>query len=84
MRPIIKMAITAGKMENNAQIMLLTESASVMVIMVCPVASVPETNPAMPKNNATNEPEMAVPNFCDMVPLLKMSPVDEVPFFSVA
>lgn len=78
------MAITVGNSENNAQIMLLTDSALVMVIMVCPVASVPDTKPAIPNRNATSDPDMAVPNFCDMEPLLKMSPVDEVPFFSVA
>ena len=40
--------------------------------------------PAMPNSRATSEPEMAVPNFCAIVPDEKMRPVDEVPFFSVA
>ena len=84
MRAIMMTAITAGKMENSDQIMLFTDSASVIVMTVCPVASVPDTKPAMPSNRATNEPEMAVPNFCDIVPLEKIRPVDEVPFFSVA
>ena len=35
-------------------------------------------------DQATNEPLMAVPNFMAMVPLEKMRPVLEVPFFSVA
>ena len=77
-------AITAGNSENNAQTMLFTASTSVIVITVCPVASVPDTNPATPSSKATSEPLMAVPNFCDIVPLEKMRPVDDEPFFSVA
>lgn len=76
-------AMTAGKMENRAQIIFWTADSLVMVMMVCPVASVPEMKPAMPSNRATSEPEMAVPNFMAIVPLEKIRPVDEVPFFSV-
>ena len=75
----------AGKMENNAHTIFLTDSRSLMVTTVCPVVgSVPETKPEKPKNKATSEPEMAVPNFCAIVPEEKIRPVDEVPFFSVA
>ena len=78
-------AMTAGMMENSAQIMLFTATGSVMVTMVWSVTgSVPDTKPAKPRNRATNEPLMAVPNFCAIVPDEKISPVDEVPFFSVA
>ena len=56
--------MTAGKIENNAQIILRTDSISVISMKVCPVVgSVPEMNPEMPSNKATREPEMAVPNF---------------------
>ena len=78
-------AMAAGKSENSAQIIWRTASSLVMVTTVCPVAaSVPDMKPAMPKNKATSAPEMAEPNYCDIVPLEKMRPVDEVPFFSVA
>lgn len=80
----MRTAITAGKRENNAHIMLFTASASVIVMTVCPVTSVPETKPAMPNSIATKEPLMAVPNFIAMVPDEKIRPVDDVPFFSVA
>ena len=74
--------MAAGKSENSAQTMLRTDSASVILTTVWPVAgSVPEMKPAMPSNRATSEPEMAVPNFCAIVPDEKMRPVDEVPFF---
>lgn len=74
----------AGNMENNAHIILFTASMSVIVITVWPAASVPDINPANPNSKATSEPEMAVPNFMAIVPDEKMSPVDDVPFFSVA
>ena len=79
-------AMKAGKSEKSIQIMFFTESMSsgAMVTTVWPSAFVPETNPAMPSNNATRAPEMAEPNFCDMVPEEKMRPVEDVPFFSVA
>ena len=77
-------AMIAGKIENRAHIMLFTLSASVIVMMVWPSASVPEIKPAMPSKRATSEPLMAVPNFCAIVPDEKIRPVDEAPFFSVA
>ena len=77
-------AMMAGKMEKSVHIILFTASGSVMVTVVWPVTSVPDTRPASPKNSATSEPLMAVPNFCDIVPLEKIRPVDEEPFFSVA
>ena len=78
-------AIAAGNKEKSDHIILLTDSSLVIVITVSPVAaSVPEMNPDKPKNNATSEPEIAVPNFCDMVPEENIKPVEDVPFFSVA
>ena len=78
-------AMTAGNKENNDQIISRTATSSVMVMTVWSVTgSVPEMNPAIPKNRATSEPLMAVPNFCYIVPEEKMTPVDDVPFFSVA
>lgn len=78
-------AIPAGKSEKSAHIIWRTESSSVMVITVSPVSSlVPEMNPAIPSSNATSAPDIAEPNFCAIVPEEKMSPVDDVPFFSVA
>ena len=82
---IIKHAIIAGKIENRHQIIWRTDSSLVIVITVSPVSGlVPETKPATPRSKATRDPEMAEPNFCDIVPDEKMSPVEEVPFFSVA
>ena len=52
--------------------------------MVLPISSVVIFAPARPRNKATSEPDMAVPNFCDIVPDEKISPVDELPFFFVA
>ena len=78
-------AMIAGKIENIDHTISFTAFISVMVTMVSPVStSVPETKPAAPSNKATSEPEMAVPNFCAMVPDENIKPVDEVPFFSVA
>ena len=76
-------AIMAGKMEKMAHIMRLTASASVMVMTVWPLASVPEMKPATPSSRATSEPLMAVPNFMAIVPEEKMRPVDDVPFLAV-
>ena len=78
-------AITAGKMENNSQTISLTEGSSVIVTMVSPVViSWWETSPAQPSSKAIKLPEIAPPNFCAIVPDEKMSPVELVPFFSVA
>ena len=69
-------AMTAGNNENKDQIICRTASASVMVMTVWSVTgSVPEMNPAKPRNRATSEPLMAVPNFCDIVPEEKMTPL---------
>ena len=81
----MRRAIAAGNSENSAQIIVWTEPRLAMVTSVCPVAgSVPEAKPARPRRTATRAPEMAEPNFCDIVPEEKMRPVEEVPFFSVA
>ena len=77
-------AMIAGKIEKSIHIIRFTASASEMVMTVWPVASVPETKPAIPNSRATSEPLTAVPNFMAIVPLEKMTPVDDVPFFSVA
>ena len=37
-----------------------------------------------PRNKATSDPLIAVPNFCAIVPEEKIKPVEEVPFFCVA
>jgi hypothetical protein len=78
-------AMIAGNNEKSAQIIERTDYSSVMVLTVWPVASsVPEMKPEMPRKSATNDPLRAVPNFCAMVPLEKIIPVEETPFFSVA
>ena len=78
-------AITAGNSEKSDHIIERTESViDAGSTIVLPISSVVILAPAMPRNNATSEPEMAVPNFCDIVPEEKISPVEELPFFSVA
>ena len=76
--------MAAGKRENRHQIIRWTAGSFVMVTTVWPVASVPETKPAMPRRRATRAPEMADPNYWAIVPEEKMRPVEDVPFFSVA
>ena len=77
--------MAAGNKENRAHIMVWTEDWFTIVTTVSPVAgSVPEIKPARPRSSATSAPDMAEPNFWDMVPEEKMRPVEEVPFFSVA
>lgn len=78
-------AMMAGKIENSDQIISFTASGLVMVTTVLAVTgSVPDTKPENPRNRATSEPEIAVPNFWAMVPDENIRPVDDVPFFSVA
>ena len=78
-------ATAAGKSENIAHTIVFTDSSSVMVTMVSPVIiSVVDTRPAMPSNAAMSEPDIAPPNFCAIVPEEKISPVEELPNFSVA
>lgn len=83
---IMSKAMMAGKMEKSIHIIFFTESifSAAIVTTVCPSAFVPEIKPAIPSSNATRAPDIAEPNFCDMVPDEKISPVDDVPFFSVA
>ena len=73
-------------MEKSIQIMFFTESmfSAAIVTTVCPSALVPEMKPTAPSISATNAPEIAEPNFCDIDPDEKISPVDDVPFISVA
>ncbi len=40
--------------------------------------------PAHPRRMAISEPEIALPNFCAIVPEEKIRPVEETPFFWVA
>ena len=78
-------AMAAGNNENKDQIIVSTESViEAGSTIELPMASVVLLAPARPRNNATSEPEIAVPNFCDIVPEEKISPVDDVPFFCVA
>ena len=74
-------AITAGKIENNAQIIIRTEVVmDAGLIVVVPSISV-IVAPANPKRIAMSDPDIALPNFCAIVPDEKISPVDETPFF---
>lgn len=83
-RPMTR-AMKAGMMEKSDQIIVRTDSSSVMVTKVAPVlGSVLDTRPAQPNRRAMREPEMAPPNFWAIVPLEKIRPVLDVPFFSVA
>ena len=78
-------AIAAGKSEKSDQTMVRTESSLVIVTIVSPVSTlVSDTNPAIPNSKAIKLPEIAPPSFCAMVPEEKISPVELVPFFSVA
>ena len=82
---IINIDITAGNNEKSDHIIVSTESViEAGSTTALPVLSVVMLAPARPRNKATCEPDMAVPNFCDIVPDEKMSPVDELPFFFVA
>ena len=47
-------AMIAGKIEKSIHIIRFTASASEMVMTVWPVASVPETKPAIPNSRATS------------------------------
>ena len=75
----------AGNSENRHHTIESTESViEAGSTIVLPMSSVIILAPASPKNRATSEPEMAVPNFWAIVPDEKIKPVLEVPFFSVA
>ena len=77
-------AMTAGNKENNDHTIVSTESVTEAgSIIVLPIASVIILAPAQPNKRAMREPEMAVPNFCDIVPEEKIKPVAEVPNSSV-
>ena len=74
----------AGNSENSDHTIVNTESViEAGSIDVLPISSVIMLAPATPSNIAINEPEMAVPNFCDMVPDENIKPVADVPYFSV-
>ena len=77
--------MTAGKRENSDHTIVSTESViEAGSTIVLPMLSVIMLAPAKPRNKATSEPEMAVPNFWAIVPEEKIRPVDDVPFFCVA
>ena len=85
MSRIIRMAIAAGNSEKRLHTIDSTESViEAGSTLVLPMSSVIILAPARPRNRATNEPLIAVPNFWAIVPLEKIRPVDDVPFFSVA
>ena len=77
--------MTAGKSENSDHTIVSTESViEAGSTIVLPMLSVIMLAPAKPRNKATSEPEMAVPNFWAIVPEEKIRPVEDVPFFCVA
>lgn len=81
---ISKKAITAGKREKSDQTIISTESVmEVGSMTVFPILSVIILAPAQPKKRAMSEPEIAVPNFCDIVPEENINPVAEAPKCSV-
>lgn len=76
--------MTAGKRENSDHTMVRTESVTDCgSIIGLPISSVIMLAPDQPSSSAMSDPETAVPNFCDIVPEEKMSPVMEVPKCSV-
>lgn len=78
-------AMKAGKSENSAHIIVLTDSVTDAGSMLSfPISSAIIVAPAMPSSNAMSDPETAPPNFCAIVPDENMSPVDDVPKVSVA
>jgi len=78
-------AIAAGIRENSDQTIVRTESVTDAGSMTeLPNWSGIIRAPASPSKRATSEPEIALPNFCAIVPEEKMRPVEEVPNFSVA
>lgn len=78
-------AMTAGRIEKIAQIIVLTDSVTESgSIISLPKASSTIVAPDHPNSKVTKAPEMAPPNFCDMVPDEKIRPVDEAPNFCVA
>ena len=81
----MRRATAAGNRENRLQTMVCTEATLVMETTESPVTGlVSEMKPERPSSSVTRKPEIADPNFCAIVPEEKMSPVEEVPFFSVA
>ena len=78
-------AMAAGKSENSAHTIVLTLSVTEAgSMLVFPNSSLTMFAPASASSRAMSEPETAPPSFCAMVPLEKMSPVAETPFFWVA
>ena len=76
----MRAAMTAGNREKSDHTIVLTDSGSVIVTTVSPVfGSVVEMSPAMPRRRAMSEPEIALPNFCAIVPDEKIKPVDDAP-----
>lgn len=78
----MRKAMAAGNSEKSDHTIVNTESVMDEGSMTAlPKRSGTMRAPAKPSNKAIREPEMAVPNFCDIVPEEKISPVEEAPFF---
>ena len=77
--------MAAGNREKSAQTIVrtlsVTEAGSMTVL---PNSSLTIVAPASASSKAMSDPDMAPPSFCAIVPLEKMRPVLEVPFFCVA
>lgn len=77
-------AIAAGKREKRAHIIVRTDEVIDSGLMVVfPSISI-MVAPANPSKRAIRDPEIALPNFCAIVPDENIRPVEETPFFSVA
>lgn len=74
-------AIAAGNRENSAQIIVRTEAVMDSGLMVVVPSISVIVAPASPSRMAMSEPDIALPNFCAIVPDEKIRPVDETPFF---
>lgn len=77
-------AMAAGNSENNAHIIVRTEAVidSGLIVVVPSISVI--VAPASPRSIAIREPEIALPNFCAIVPDENIRPVEETPFFWVA
>ena len=80
MTPMIA-AIPAGKREKRAQIIVRTEAVidSGLMVVVPSISII--VAPASPRRIAMSEPDIALPNFCAIVPDEKIRPVEDTPFF---
>ena len=77
-------AMPAGKREKSAQIIMRTDAVIDSGLMVVVPSISVIVAPANPRSIAIREPDIALPNFCAIVPDEKIRPVDDTPFFCVA